>query len=173
MKNAQGSWSGMRKYLEKEMLADSLKGRVSYFCSTFVGMHGFGLFAIKVDGIAVKQFSMETVASGVYTGGKPVCMTTYWKGYWAEKGKTPLGSRREFDDEEFSDALRQYRGLRINDSLLSYNPIVRMFAILDRRAGKRTLEKISATVEAQPEWLQFFYKLRMDAEDIPCVVSIK
>ncbi|WP_442861330.1 hypothetical protein [Butyrivibrio sp. XB500-5] len=32
------SWSGMRKYLENEMLADSLRGRVRYNCTAYVGM---------------------------------------------------------------------------------------------------------------------------------------
>jgi len=41
-----------------------------------------------------------------------------------------------------------------------------MFAVLDRRIGKRTLEKLSGDVEAQPEWLRIFYNLRMQAEGI-------
>lgn len=166
MSKALGSWSGMRKYLEQDMLADSLKNRIRYSCSTFVGMDGCGLFAIHVDDKTIKQFSMETVASDVFTGQKPVYMPDYWKGYWSEKNKTSLESRQEFDDEEFSDALKQYRAINISDALSSSNPIVRMFAILDRRVGKRTLEKESITVNNQPEWLQFFYKLRLDAEQI-------
>ena len=171
MSKAQKSWSGMRKYLEKEMLAESLKGRVSYFCSTFVGMDGCGMFAVKVDNVPVKQFSMETIASSEYSGGKPVSMPEYWKGYWAEKKNTSLEDRQEFDDVEFADALQQYREISIDKSLASANPIVRMFAILDRRVGKRTLEKITGIMNEQPEWLQFFYKLRMDAESIPCDIK--
>jgi len=41
-----------------------------------------------------------------------------------------------------------------------------MFAILDRRVGKRTLKEIADTVSDQPEWLQQFYQLRLDAEGI-------
>lgn len=41
-----------------------------------------------------------------------------------------------------------------------------MFAILDRRIGKRTLMKIEEHVGKQPEWLQFFYQLRLEAERI-------
>ncbi|UPA29124.1 hypothetical protein L0P85_10945 [Terrisporobacter glycolicus] len=39
-----------------------------------------------------------------------------------------------------------------------------MFAIMDRRIGKRTLRKLADQVDIQPEWLQFFYKLRLDSE---------
>ena len=41
MGKALGSWSGMRKYLEQEMLADSLHGRIRYGCTSYVGMDGF------------------------------------------------------------------------------------------------------------------------------------
>lgn len=40
MSKILGSWSGMRKYLEKEILADSLCGRVRYGCTAYIGMDG-------------------------------------------------------------------------------------------------------------------------------------
>ena len=52
----------------------------------------------------------------------------------------------------------------IQTSLASDNPIVRMFAVLDRRVGKRTLEKLKDEIDRQPEWLQYFYRLRLGAE---------
>lgn len=57
------SWSGMRKYLEKEMLAESLQGRVRYNCTTYVGMDGCRIFEVFLDGKLFKQFSWETVNS--------------------------------------------------------------------------------------------------------------
>lgn len=40
-----GSWSGMRKYLEQEMLADCLKNQIRYSCTTYVGnLNGFKIF---------------------------------------------------------------------------------------------------------------------------------
>ena len=48
----------------------------------------------------------------------------------------------------------------------SEDGLVRMFAILDRRVGKRTLIKLAANVEKEPEWLQKFYRLRFDVESI-------
>lgn len=40
-----------------------------------------------------------------------------------------------------------------------------MFAVLDRRVGKRSLEKLKETMEEQNEWLQQFYRLRLNAEN--------
>lgn len=167
-----GSWSGMRKYLEEEMIADSLKGRVRYSCTTFVGMDGCGIFEIHIDNKTIKQFSMETVVSSVFDGNKPVDMKKYWETFWAEKENTPLENRKEFDDIEFAEALRLYRSLPIDKSLYFESPIVRMFAILDRRVGKRTLEKMAERIDEQPEWLKYFYKLRLCAENISLYMGL-
>lgn len=40
MSKVLGSWSGMRKYLEKEMLAKSVQGRIRYNCTRYIGMDG-------------------------------------------------------------------------------------------------------------------------------------
>lgn len=166
---AEKSWSGMRKYLEEDMLADSLKNRVRYSCTKFVGMDGGGLFRIYVDKKPVKDFSLETLAKysyNLYDGKKPADLSDYWQ-YWEyEEDNTPPNDRVEFEDAEFADALYQYRSNDIFDSLYDENPIVRMFAVLDRRVGKRTLSSLKDEVSEQPEWLAFFYKLRLEAENI-------
>lgn len=77
-----------------------------------------------------------------------------------------IESRTEYTDWEFSSALEKYRNQSIEESIASSNPIVRMFAVLDRRIGKRTLSKLKSTIDLQPEWLQQFYKLRLEAEKI-------
>ena len=51
-------------------------------------------------------------------------------------------------------------------SLLSDDPPVRMFAILDRRIGKRTLRKIQQALPLQPDWLAQFYRPRFCAEKL-------
>lgn len=166
---AEKSWSGMRKYLEEEMLADSLKNRIRYSCTKFVGMDGGGLFRIFVDKKPVKDFSRETAASDayyLYDSEKPVDMQKRCKYWFDEVDNIPLNERREFEDAEFAEALYQYRSNDIFDSLYDENPIVRMFAVLDRRVGKRTLSSLKDEVSEQPEWLAFFYKLRLEAENI-------
>ena len=46
MSKILGSWSGMRKYLEQEMLAECLHGRVRYNCNSYVGMDAIFLKSI-------------------------------------------------------------------------------------------------------------------------------
>ena len=171
MKKILGSWSGMRKYLEQEMLAESLRGRVRYGCTTYVGMDGCHIFEVCVDGIQWKRFSLETVNTYFIDNGykkelNPIGSEEYWRDFWRLLKEVPPQERTEFTDVEFCDALEIYRSQNIQASIDSENALVRMFAILDRRLGKRTLEKISETVTSQPEWLQRFYCLRIVAEYI-------
>jgi len=166
-----GSWSGMRKYLEQEMLAPALQGRLRYGCTVYVGMDGSKIFEVCIDGEQVKRFSWETVNTyfidnGYTTNSKPNGIGEYWEDFWHLMDKYPLDKRTEYVDEEFCDALEAYRNQSIRDSVNSKNPIVRMFAVLDRRVGKRTLIKLYETIEEQPEWLRQFYLLRLHSENI-------
>jgi len=168
MGKMMGSWSGMRNYLEEDMLADCLKGRVRWNCTKFVDMDGAAAFEVYVDDVLAKRFSMETVACaacGPKKSGERRDMKIFWEVYWAQKA-LPLEQRNEFDDEDFAMALMEYRCLEAQESIASDDPVVRMFAVLDRRIGKRTLEKLAREVEHQPEWLRPFYYLRMHAEGI-------
>lgn len=160
MSKVLGSWSGMRKYLEQDMLADSLKGRVAYSCTSYPNMDDCKIFEICIDGKTYKRFSMESVAFSVKSDSKQ----NAWTVYWAEKGLSSNYDRDEFDDEEFCEALKLYRGMSIGESIEHPNPLVRMFAVLDRRIGKRTIEKLSQTVGDQPDWLKELYLLRINAE---------
>lgn len=164
-----GSWSGMRKYLEQEMLAESLKGRVRYGCTTYVGMDGCRIFELCIDAVQVKRFSMETVNSYFIDSGftknpAPNGMAEYWDEFWMLLDKYPLSMRTEYTDDEFCYALEQYRNQDIRESICSSNPLVRMFAIFDRRIGKRTLRRLHEEVDRQPPWLQQLYHLRFQAE---------
>ena len=67
---------------------------------------------------------------------------------------------------DFLHAALQFRQLSIRDALHSDNYIIRIFAILDRRVGKRTLQSIAAAQEyaAYPDWVKQFYELRLCAQ---------
>ena len=171
MSRILGSWSNMRKYLEKEIIAECLKGKIRYGCTTYKGMDDFKIFEICIDGKQAKRFSIETVNTyfinnGFKTNCNPIGKIEYWSEFWEILDKTPMESRSEFTEEEFCEALREYRNQNIQSSLFSDNPLVRMFAVLDRRIGKRTLLNVKNSVSAQPEWLQQFYNLRISAESV-------
>jgi hypothetical protein len=62
----------------------------------------------------------------------------------------------------FGSALKFFN-LSIADALQSENYIVKILAILDKRVGKRTLEKIREAGEyrSYPDWAKQFYELRL------------
>lgn len=164
-----GSWSGMRKYLEQEMLAESLKGRVRYNCTSYKNMDDCKIFEIFIDGNAVKRFSYETVNTYFIDMGykKNTTLTGrsgYWDGFFTLLQQHPATERPEHTDEEFCEALETYRNQNIQESIQSDNPLVRMFAVLDRRLGKRKLTKIKEEIKSQPQWLQQIYNLRLSAD---------
>lgn len=151
------------------MLAESLQGRVRYGCTAYVGMDGCRIFEICIDGEQIKRFSWETVNSyfidNGYTCNKnPSGIGEYWAEFWSLLDKYSITDRTEYTDEEFCDALENYRNQDILKSLYSNHPLIRMFAILDRRVGQRTLENIKTELDKQPQWLRRIYLLRFDAE---------
>ena len=161
----EGSWSGMRKYLEKEMLAESLKGRVRYWCTTYPGMDGCRVFEICIDDVYKKQFAWDTLYADMLKKKIDDSDIT-WSSMRHYVDENSVELRDVHICEDFCDALADYRNQDIKVSIQSDNPIVRMFAILDRRVGKRTLEKLKDTLDEQPEWLKHFYLLRFEAENL-------
>ena len=170
MGKAEKSWSGMRKYLEQEMLAAALKGRVRYNCSTAVGMDGCRFFELYVDGVCIKRFSWETVNSWFLAQEglerpRPMSIPDYWRDFWQRLDQFPMEQRSEYTDEEFCQALERYRNSDIQRSVHASNPIVKMFALLDRRVGSRTLADLEEEMNRQPEWLREIYRLRRKAQE--------
>lgn len=160
------SWSGMRKYLEQEMLAPCLCGRVRYHCGAPIEGEA-GLFAVYVDGRLVRHYAMDSMASALYQGERPTDMAEFWRGYWHAAEQIPVWARDVHDELEFAGALRVYRSLDIAASLTSHDPNVRMLALLDRRVGKRTLTRLWEEAAHWPNWLRAFYDLRAAAEGLP------
>lgn len=71
-----------------------------------------------------------------------------------------------FDQRCFYDAFTEFDNQSIEESLKSENLIVKIFAILDRRVGKRRLALIKKTIGNEPEVFQEFFMIRAKAERI-------
>ena len=177
------SWSGLRKTLEQDLLCPALRGRVQYFLTHYHGApDGYGRFCVRVDGqeqvmanpydYCVRGYGAEesrrkaeqNVPAREWTGRETL--------YEAEnEAVEDQVERQAMEDGVFeiwfvTRAIRAYTQAPIGDSLRSQDPLVRMFAVLDRRVGRRTLEKLAQELDAQPEWLRFFYNLRLEAEGL-------
>ena len=157
---AEGSWKGMKKYLEKEMLCDALKNRVVYGFTWYPKFGGLSrVFSVSLDGSIIKKFGLAYAWKMLTQKGMSIR-------YIDDVQFIPFNERDEYTGRDFADALREYRNQSIDLSIASGNPIIRMFAIVDRRVGKRRLEKLKDEIPHQPEWLKKLYAARMEAEQI-------
>jgi hypothetical protein len=71
-----------------------------------------------------------------------------------------------FDQKVFYEAFGIFDNQSIEKSLVSQNPLVRIFALLDRRLGKRRLLALEKSLEQELDWVRAFYVTRMQAEGL-------
>ncbi len=160
------TWSGMRKKLEREYLAESLRGHIQYYATSYRKSHDHeGRAAIRYD-------------------GKEIIKGCYWNN-WMKAGLFPRDEKYErrmamenaymddvalklgvFDQRCFYRAFEEFEHQSIEESLVSNNLIIRIFAILDRRIGKRRLLLMQETINDEPEIFQEFFAIRAKAEGL-------
>ncbi len=72
---------------------------------------------------------------------------------------------------DFLAAATSFLQTPVAEALSSDNYIIRIFAIVDRRIGKRTLQKLRERGEDQnlPAWVKQFYDLRLGLHSPPAV----
>ncbi len=160
------TWSGIKKKLETEYLAQSLRGHIQYYATSYSKSPDHeGRAAIRYD-------------------GKEIIKGCYWNN-WMKAELFPRDEKWEkrmttenaymddtalklgvFDQRCFYRAFEEFDNQSIEESLASDNLIVRIFAILDRRTGKRRLLLIQKTIKDEPETFQEFFAIRAKAENI-------
>lgn len=160
------TWSGMRKKLEREYLAESLRGHIQYYATSYRKSPDHeGRAAIRYD-------------------GKEIIKGCYWNN-WMKAGLFPRDEKWErrmavenaymddvalklgvFDQRCFYQAFEEFEHQSIEESLVSDNLIIRIFAILDRRIGKRRLLLMQETINDEPETFREFFAIRAKAEGL-------
>lgn len=175
------SWSGIRKQLEQDFLCEKLRGRVQYFLTIYHGApDDYGRFAVRVDGKEVfhanpynetyfyeevehlqKQYG---VSNREWTGKE--FLFDKENAEIEEQAEQNVIEKGHIDSFSVTRAIDVFLNQSIEKSLESENLLHRMFAILDRRVGKRSLTKAAYTYESLPEWLKLFYELRFAVEGI-------
>ena len=160
------NWSSIRHKLEKEYLALSLRGRIQYFVTRYKFSHDQeGRAAILLDGeeVLCGSYYNKFFKSDLFPRDEKYSQRIKNEYSYMDKVALDLGC---FDQRSFYSAFEQFDNQSIEDSLKSDNLLVRIFAILDRRVGKRRLDKMREEIENDPEIFQFFFKVRADAEQI-------
>ena len=159
-------WSGIRKKLESEYLAESLKGHIQYFATSYSKCPDHeGRAAIMLDG-------KEIISGGYYNNWAKAALfpkdEKYQKRMQEEMAfmddvAVQLGV---FDQRWFYEAYDIFDNQSIEMSLESDNMLVRIMTVLDRRVGKRRLISMKETIEDEEASFQEFYAIRAEAEGI-------
>ena len=160
------TWSGIRKKLETDYLAPSLRGHLQYYATSYSRSPDHeGRAAIRYD-------------------GREILRGCYWNN-WSkaaefsrdEKWKTRMTAENAylddvalrlgvFDQRCFYRAFEEFACQSIEQSLASENLLIRIFAVLDRRVGKRRLRRIQQDIPKEPATFQLFFALRAQAEGL-------
>lgn len=138
-------WSKLRKQLE-ERICDELKGRVKFISATYRKQHDTpGRVAILIDNIEV--FDMSTLK---WSNKIDELESKKYKEY--DKGNKYLStyeeSKRELEEIgivpqwDFYNRAHEFLNMNIEDAINSNNKIINILAVMDRRVGKRSLQKL-------------------------------
>ena len=160
------SWSGIRKRMESENLAESLKGHISYFATSYSRSPDH-------EGRAAIRYKGKEIIKGCYYHN------------WTKAESFPKDEKYErrmseefafmddtaiklgvFDQTCFYKAFDEFDNQSIEKSLYSDNLLVRIFAVLDRRVGKRKLMTLKRIIENESDTFKEFFAIRMNAEGI-------
>lgn len=172
------SWGGLKKQLE-DLLCDSLKGRISYFYTTYRRAHDhYGRASINCDKKELLNCEWTVMAEQCYDifeqeakmPPHPSALEDYYAAQQRYNEACDIAAREKWMPDgtlcetDFIYSASAYVNTDITEALQSENYLLRVFAFMDRRVGKRTLIKIREEAERLPTWARKFYDLRLKAE---------
>ena len=158
------TWSKMRSKLENDYLADSLQGHIRYFATSYSKCPDHeGRAAILLDGKEVIEGSYCEQWSKADLLPKDETLQKRLNNEFPFIDETAL-KYGQFDQRCFYTAFEKFDNQSIEKSLESDDLLVRIFAVLDKRVGKRRLERLSENTDDKDEIFRRFLHIRMKAE---------
>lgn len=160
------TWSGIRHKLENDYLAESLHGHIQYFCTTYKKCPDReGRASIRFDGKEIVKggFYHHYVKQHLFPHDETYVQRIWKEMAYMDETALQLGV---FDQRCFYRAFEEFDNQSIDKSLVSDNLIVRIFAVLDRRVGKRRLIATKDTLDEREEVFNTFFAIRASAEKI-------
>ena len=160
-------WSAIRHKLENEYLADSLKGHIRYFATSYSKCPDHeGRASILLDGKEIISGSYYEQWSKAHLLPKDENFELRVSGWEFPIMDDVALKFGQFDQRCLYRAFDEFDNQSIEKNLSSENAIVRIFALLDRRTGKRRLLSMKDSIKNEGEIFQTFFKIRANAEGI-------
>lgn len=164
--NHYKSWSGLNRQLS-DFLCESLKDKITYFLTRYHDVHNaYGRAAVLMDKTELVGFSWIEGYEQEYANSR-----LYAKGISPKEREKKLKAEWDknctYSEMDFLSAATEFLQMSISDALNSDNYIIRIFAILDKRVGNRTLRSIKSesSYETLPDWVKQFYELRFSVSN--------
>ncbi len=171
-------WSKSKKAIES-LLADSVKDHVQYHMTRY-GRHGGGFSDLMTrawvtwDGMEIANMStikwlhehdalVQQIReiNHVINFREPDQSEGYYRAY--NEARDILRKQGMISRWTFEKAIDEFLAASIEDALISDNPVVRAFALFDRRLGKRRLAKLEIS-DTDDQIVRLFSDLRCKAE---------
>ena len=154
----------MRDKLENEYLAYSLRGHIQYFATSYSKCPDHeGRAAIMLDRKEIISGSYWEQWSKASLLPKDEILETRLKNEFPFMDNIAV-KYGQFDQRCFYEAFHEFDNQSIGQSLASENMLVRILSVLDKRIGKRRLERMGISVSQEPEMFQIFYDIRCKHE---------
>ena len=189
------NWKYIKKLLEKEFLCDKLRGHITYDLTDYRPAPWYQQhFIMKYDGEVLLEASQPEYrwdkryeATEINWGEANAIAEKLYEKHDFAKYEIPqnvvgdivsqaidqadrIRSHRQgiFGVYDIVDAIGIYLHSDISTSLdWAQDDFIKALAILDRRCGKRRLEKFAdLEYAAYPDWLKRIYRIRFEAEAI-------
>ena len=147
-------WSKLKSRI-KDLICPELKDRIDFHLTSYRQSHdGADKVWITIDGnriFSCKHYRREREAA-----------ERHFHGFSKESTKVFLQQIAVHGPDDFGDAMRIYLDLPIRDALESSDPLIKAFAIVDRRVGRKTIAQLEILACEHPLVLRF-YELRRES----------
>jgi hypothetical protein len=156
------NWSQLRKQI-RSLICDELRDRVDFHKAVYRKSweSAYDRAWIAIDGEEAFELS-HGAWSNVWRNAKQAVAQQY-RGADSRTERTLVAAAIERSGVEHTDflskSLHRYLEAPILELLQSTNPVIRAFAMLDRRTGRRTLARITLSPDEHP-LVRTFYDLR-------------
>jgi hypothetical protein len=136
----------------QSLISPELRERIDLYVTGYRKSHdGADKVWITVDG--AKVFSCN------YYHSERATAEAFYSGLRGEQIKSYLDGREIHTPRDFGEAMRLYLDMPIAAALNSSAPLIRAFALIDRRVGTRTIAQIEMP-DSEHTLVKAFYELR-------------
>lgn len=162
------SWSKLNKELSA-FVCEPLKNRITYFLTRYHEVHNaYGRAAILLEKKELISFSWDKMYKQDYDDARLYENTDFSYDERKHILKPEWDRNCIYCEWDFLEAVTKFLKMPIDEAIKSDNYIIRIFAVLDKRVGKRTLIRIQEEIQSEdlPQWLYKFYELRFSVSNL-------